>query len=211
MKKCDIKEWLDRDKVAALLTEEEIEGIKSSYRFVFEDARDSHGKDPSIEFRTGLPLAESYYEDLILYGEGFTDDVDSAEEYVLRYAEAILKLQILCACQLVFKFPLWQDKDLLSWKEVVKGGLKELEKEALQTEEQFPFPKFFPCFSTEIDYHPKFMLDWIHQVVDEFFEMAEDNMYHLTAEEREREQEEKKRQLRVIEDFLTGKSKEIKF
>ena len=204
MKQISINEWLDDEKISMLLSEKEIETIKVEYKQLFEDEPivfkcDEYG---TIRIKTGFPLVESFFEDI---NEYITDNIECEEEYVYRYAEHILKCHILCACQILFSFPLWQDKDLLEYKEPIKEVLQNMNKTSAENGDEFAFPCFFPNYSNEYILYPRFMLQWIYDVINEFFDIAESNMYHLSLEEQIKEKEESKRELKKLEDFLLGK------
>lgn len=209
MKQISINEWLDDDKISILLSCEEIKSLKEEYDSIFGDiphiATNSEGV--SIEIKTGFPLVEAFFEDITTNNEDFLYGIDSKQDYVYRYAECILKCHILCACQIAFKFPLWQDTELPEWEQVVKEALQQINKEAIQSNDEFVFPCFFPYYSNEYLWHPRFMLQWIYDVVNEFFDIAESNMYHLSLEEQEEERARNRRELKKLEDLLLGNSK----
>lgn len=203
MKRLSINEWLDDEKISMMLSEKEIETIKAEYKYFFEDEPiifECDGDD-TIRIKTGFPLIETFFEDVKDY---FTNDIECEKDYVYRYAEYILKCHILCACQIFFGFPLWQDKDLIEYREPIKDALQNINKVSAENEDEFAFPCFFPYYSNEYILYPRFMLQWIYDAINEFFDIAESNMYHLSLEEQIKEKEESKRELKKLEDFLLG-------
>ena len=203
MKQISIHEWLDDDKISMLFSEEEVKTIKSEYKRIFEKEPFVYTDEENrIEIKTGFPLVEFFFEDI---NEYITDDIESEDEYIYRYAENVLKCHILCACQIIFGFPLWQDKELLEYKEPIKESLQKINKASIQNGDEFVFPCFFPYYSNEYVLYPRFMLQWIYDVINEFFDVADSNMYHLSLEEQIKEKEERRQEVKKIEDFLLGK------
>ena len=206
MERISINEWLDDDKISMLFSEKEIKTIKSEYKQIFENEPVVFNCDEenAIEIKTGFPLVETFFEDI---NEYITDDIDNEQEYIYRYAENVLKCHILCACQILFGFPLWQDKELLECKEPIKESLQKINQASMQNGDEFVFPCFFPYYSNEYILYPRFMLQWIYDVVNEFFDLAESKMYHLSLEEQVDERERNRQELKKIEDLLLGNRK----
>ena len=119
-----------------------------------------------------------------------------------------MKCNILCACQIAFKFPLWQSGELLEWENALRNGIQDAANKA-KDNDTFFFPCFFPHYSNEYVWYPCFMLEWILDVIDEFFDVAESDMYHLTPEERARECQQRREELQRMEDYLSGKRKTL--
>ena len=206
MKPISITKWLDDEKISMLFSEEEIKTIKAEYKNIFDDEPIVclSDKVDTIKIKTGFPLVESFFEDI---NEYITDDIECEEEYIYRYAEHVLKCHILCACQILLGFPLWQDKELLEYKEPIKEALQNINKASAENGDQFAFPCFFPYYSNENVLYPRFMIQWIYDVINEFFDVAESNMYHLSLEEQIKEKEENRRELKSLEDMLLGNKK----
>lgn len=206
MERISINEWLDDEKISMLFSEKEIKTIKSEYKQLFEGEHVdfNYDEENTIEIKTGFPLVEAFFEDI---NEYITDDIESEEEYIYRYAENVLKCHILCACQILFGFPLWQDKELLEHKDLIKESLQKINQASINDNDEFAFPCFFPYYSNEYVLYPRFMLQWIYDVVNEFFDLAESNMYHLSLEEQEEERARNRRKLKKLEDLLLGNSK----
>lgn len=206
MKRVSINEWLDDEKISMMLSEKEIETIKSEYKYFFEDEPIifEREEDDTIRIKTGFPLIKTFFEDVKDY---FTNNIECEKDYVYRYAEYILKCHILCACQILFGFPLWQDKQLLEYREPIKEALQNINKASAENGDEFAFPSFFPYYSNEYILYPRFMLQWIYAAINEFFDMAESNMYHLSLEEQEEERARNRRELKELEDLLLGNSK----
>ena len=202
MKNISINEWLDDEKVSALLTDEKIKKLKSEYRYFYKNGKYYPDEFANIEIMTGFPLAEEYFQNITTFNNSFLDNVKSEKDYIYRYAECVLKCHILCAAQIVFKFPLWQDPELPEWEEMIKNVLKDLDALSPQYDDQFAFPCFFPYYSNEFVSYPRFMLRWIYDVIDEFFEIAEENMYQLSEEDREKEIAERRAEIKKLEDLL---------
>lgn len=206
MERISINEWLDDEKISMLFSEKEIKTIKSEYKQLFEGEHVdfNYDEENTIEIKTGFPLVETFFEDI---NEYITDDIENEEEYICRYAEHVLKCHILCACQILFCFPLWQDKELLEYKEPIKESLQKINQAAINNNDEFAFPRFFPYYSNEYVLYPRFMLQWIYDVVNEFFDVAESNMYHLYLKEQGEEREQNRRELKKLEDLLLGNRK----
>ena len=159
-----------------------------------------------LSFFCSLP-----FDDIGDLSDDFAYDVESEEEYLFCYAECILKCHILCAAQIAFGFPLWQDPKFLEWEKPIREALKEIDDYAAENDDEFCFPRFFPYYSNEYVAYPRFMIRWISDVMEEFFEKADANGYYLSPEERQKQFEKASRELRMIEDFLSGKSTDLDF
>ena len=202
MEKISISEWLDDEMISMLFSDDEIKRIKSDYKFSKRNGKYIDEEElPEIMIDSGFPLVDSYFDDITIFNEYFDEDIETEKEYIYRYAECKLKCHILCACQIWFGFPLWQDHELPKWEKKIKEELEEIYQE-MKNKDSFVFHGFFPHFSNEYVRYPLFMLQWIYEVINEFFDLADTNMYHLTAEEAKKEREENKR---IIEEIFSKK------
>lgn len=200
----NMREWLDKAKIKKLLSQKEIEHLEATYMYYFSEDEAEHRlpeEGCDIEIVTGFPLAKEYFE-YLTESDWFFDRISSKKTYVSCFAECILKTHILCACQIHFGFPLWQDGELLAYREPIEEALQNMNQSCIQNDSDFAFPCFFPHYSNEYVLYPRFVLQWIYDVINEFFDIAEDQMFHLTYEEREKEELERKQEIKRIEDLL---------
>ncbi len=184
MKSLSIEEWLDDEKISMLLSDKEIKRVTADYYEFCEmfeedymDCDESYCDLPEFEINTSLPFAKRYFDDIILDIE-----FDSLEDYIKSYAESVLKTYILCACQMVYEFPLWKGENWLEFQKQLENVLEDLEECSKNIGEYFGFAKFYPYYSNEYVAYPGYMIYWISGVIDEFLYLQNKHMYDYSPQ-----------------------------